>query len=65
MLIIASVTAYTLLELVSRKVLHELRENGLAKIHSSLSARLGAQEIPLNGPDPGKKVEIEKSQNHP
>ena len=34
---IAAVPAYTLLKFISRKVLHELRENCLAKVHPSLS----------------------------
>jgi len=32
-LVIAAVAAYALLKLVSWKVLHQLRENGLAKVH--------------------------------
>jgi hypothetical protein len=38
LLVVAAVPAYTLLEFISRKVLHELRENSLAKVHPSLSA---------------------------
>jgi len=38
LLIIAVITGYTLLELVPRKVLHELREDSLANVHPSLSA---------------------------
>jgi hypothetical protein len=35
---VAFVTAYALLKLIPRKVLHELGENSLAKVHPSLSA---------------------------
>jgi hypothetical protein len=38
LLMIAMIPAYTLLELVPGKMLHELRENSLAKVHYSLSA---------------------------
>jgi hypothetical protein len=37
LLMIAVIPAYTLLKLVTGKIVHELRENSLAKIHSSLS----------------------------
>lgn len=38
LLIVAPITRYALLELISRKMLHKLRENGLAKVYPSLSA---------------------------
>jgi hypothetical protein len=38
LLMITVIATYTLLELVPGKILHELRENSLAKVHSSLSA---------------------------
>ena len=38
LLVVAAIAGYTLLELISRKVVHELRENCLAKVHPSLSA---------------------------
>ena len=43
LLVVAAITRYTLLELVSRKMLHELRKNRLADIHPSLSAIDAAQ----------------------
>lgn len=47
LLMIAVIPAYTLLELVPWKVLHELRENSLAKVHPSLSAiAAGSQDHP-------------------
>jgi hypothetical protein len=38
LLVVAAITRYTLLELVSRKMLHELRKHRLANVHPSLSA---------------------------
>jgi len=43
---IAAVPAYTLLEFISRKVLHELRENCLAKVHPSLEHSLPWAQSP-------------------
>jgi hypothetical protein len=61
LLVVAPISIYTLLELISRKVLHELRENSLAKVHPSLSAPVAPASA-----HPGKafalaKIEIEKS----
>jgi len=64
LLMITVIPTYTLLKLVPGKMLHELRENSLAKVHSSLSAI--ATEAPksiLQALALQKKVEIEKSQN--
>jgi hypothetical protein len=38
LLVVAAITRYTLLELVPRKMLHELGKHRLANIHPSLSA---------------------------
>jgi hypothetical protein len=38
LLVVAAIPRYTLLELVSRKMLHELRKDRLAEGHPSLSA---------------------------
>jgi hypothetical protein len=50
LLIVAVIAGYTLLELVSRKVLHELRENCLANVHPSLSAIDTTGHAPLSKP---------------
>jgi hypothetical protein len=55
------ISAYTLLELVAGKMLHELRENGLAKVHPSLSAIDNGPNTVLQALAPSEKVEIEKS----
>jgi hypothetical protein len=46
LLVVAVITRYALLELVSRNMLHDLRKNRLAYIHPSLSA------IDVAGPGP-------------
>jgi hypothetical protein len=46
---VAAIAGYTLLELISRKVVHELRENCLAKVHPSLSAIAAAGHRPPPG----------------
>jgi hypothetical protein len=65
LLIITVIPAYTLLKLVTRKILHELRENSLAKVHPSLSAiTAGAKEAPIPAMQPlplSEKLQIEKS----
>jgi hypothetical protein len=42
-------------------MLHELRENGLAKVHPSLSAIDNGPNTVLQALAPSEKVEIEKS----
>jgi hypothetical protein len=49
LLVVAAIAGYTLLELISRKVVHELRENCLAKVHPSLSAIAAAGHRPPPG----------------
>jgi hypothetical protein len=57
------IAAYAFPELVSGKVLHELSENGLANVHSSLSrARRQCQNVLKSTPQKWKTVQIEKSQ---
>jgi hypothetical protein len=56
------ITAYTLLELVSGKVLHELCENGLANVHYSLSrAHRPSYNVLNSTPENREKAQIEKS----
>jgi hypothetical protein len=56
------IAAYAFLELVSGKVLHELSENGLANVHSSLSrARRPRQNVLKSTASKRKTVQIEKS----
>jgi prophage antirepressor-like protein len=60
---IALIAAYAFLKLVSGKVLHELRKNGLANVHPSLSrARRPRQHVLKRTREKLKKVRIEKSQ---
>jgi hypothetical protein len=65
LLVITVIPAYTLLKLVTRKILHELRENSLAKVHSSLSAiPAAANEAPrpaMQSLSLPEKLQIEKS----
>jgi len=63
---IALIATYTFLELVSGKVFHELRENGLTNVHSSLSrARrpmmIGTEQYPAKP----ENIQIEKSELAP
>jgi len=55
LLVVAAITCYTLLELVSRKMLHELRKNRLADVHPSLSAIDNAVPPPSSGAIFGQK----------
>jgi hypothetical protein len=49
LLIVTPIPTYTFLELVAGKMLHELRENRLAKVHPSLSEIANdGQEHPCN-----------------
>jgi hypothetical protein len=49
LLMITVIPTYTLLKLVPGKMLHELKENSLAKVHSSLSTIAGeAQNHPAS-----------------
>jgi hypothetical protein len=63
LLMIAVIPTYTLLKLVPGKMLHELRENSLAKVHPSLSAIATGAKIHLQALARPEEVEIEKSQN--
>ena len=55
LLMITVIPTYTLLELVPRKMLHELRENSLANVHPSLSAIAnGEPSIHVNACTPRK-----------
>jgi hypothetical protein len=55
LLIVTAITGYTLLELVPRKMLHELRKNRLAEVHPSLSAIDTAGPPPRAGAVLGQK----------
>jgi hypothetical protein len=61
LLVITVIPTYTLLKLVPGKMLHELGENSLAKVHSSLSTWPKEAEITLQALAQSEKAEIEKS----
>jgi hypothetical protein len=56
LLVVAAIAGYTLLELISREVVHELRENCLAKVHPSLSAI----DADWHWPSPGANFDQKK-----
>jgi hypothetical protein len=61
---IAMIPAYTLLELVPGKMLHELSENSLAKVHPSLSAiDCGLPRQPASVCIPERKLKSKNSKN--